>query len=216
MFSSHVTKSKAEKYRVLLSRAFESVIEFPMTIEIGCELHKDVRAGINKPLVLPCTRTAMVARNDTGRKVPKVTDGLTQVQVSPSDPLGLGRSEIVEIASPRELDGNEHKDKNTQHVRRDLDTVWIGDGEASNKKSTIASLPVRGKVGEQNQSQSLVRSKVSLAHVIQQAEGCTQRNKWPKHIAVSIADRLEQENLKLEPRSRSLLCWKASRVTRRK
>ncbi|KAL9321082.1 hypothetical protein ACSQ67_012921 [Phaseolus vulgaris] len=46
---------------------------------------------------------------------------------------------------------------------------------------------------EQNQSRSLVRSKVSLAHVIQQAEG--QRSGWSKRKAVSIAEKLEQENL---------------------
>ncbi|KFK31528.1 hypothetical protein AALP_AA6G124300 [Arabis alpina] len=64
----------------------------------------------------------------------------------------------------------------------------------------------------QNQSQSIVRGKVSLAQVIKQAEG----NGWSKSKAVSIANKLEQENLRLEPRSRSLICWKASRSTRRK
>ncbi|AED95289.1 AAA-type ATPase family protein [Arabidopsis thaliana] len=64
----------------------------------------------------------------------------------------------------------------------------------------------------QNQNQSIVRGKVSLAQVIKQAEG----NSWSKHKAVEIANKLEQENLKLEPRSRSLICWKASRSTRRK
>ncbi|KAG7532565.1 P-loop containing nucleoside triphosphate hydrolase [Arabidopsis thaliana x Arabidopsis arenosa] len=63
-----------------------------------------------------------------------------------------------------------------------------------------------------NQNQSIVRGKVSLAQVIKQAEG----NSWSKHKAVEIANKLEQENLKLEPRSRSLICWKPSRSTRRK
>ncbi|CAE6217227.1 unnamed protein product [Arabidopsis arenosa] len=64
----------------------------------------------------------------------------------------------------------------------------------------------------QNQNQSIVRGKVSLAQVIKQAEG----NSWSKHKAVEIANKLEQKNLKLEPRSRSLICWKPSRSTRRK
>lgn len=43
----------------------------------------------------------------------------------------------------------------------------------------------------QNQNQSIVRGKVSLAQVIKQAEG----NSWSKHKAVLIANKLEQENL---------------------
>ncbi|CAH2046275.1 unnamed protein product [Thlaspi arvense] len=62
----------------------------------------------------------------------------------------------------------------------------------------------------QNQNQSIVRGKVSLAQVIMQAEG----NSWPKHKAVSVADKLEHDNLRLESRSRSLICWKASRSAR--
>ncbi|KAF7840352.1 protein STICHEL-like 3 [Senna tora] len=85
-----------------------------------------------------------------------------------------------------------------------------------NKKPIVTSHLERRKLREQNPNRSIVRSKVSLAHVIQQAEGRSQRNGWSKRKAVSIAEKLEQENLRLEPRSRSLLCWKASRVTRRK
>ncbi|XP_047307499.1 protein STICHEL-like 3 [Impatiens glandulifera] len=75
------------------------------------------------------------------------------------------------------------------------------------------------KLKEGNQSQSIVRSRVSLAHVLQQDEGGGSRqvnNCWSKRKAVSIAEKLEQQNMKLEPRSRSLLCWKESGVTRRK
>ncbi|XP_054777665.1 protein STICHEL-like 3 [Prosopis cineraria] len=107
-------------------------------------------------------------------------------------------SEIVEEAvSPKDHKNNEQK--------ADL-----------NKKPVVTSHLERRKLREQGQSRSIVKSKVSLAHVIQQAEGHTQRSGWSKRKAVSIAEKLEQENLRLEPRSRSLLCWKASRVTRRK
>ncbi|XP_027368248.1 protein STICHEL-like 4 isoform X4 [Abrus precatorius] len=82
------------------------------------------------------------------------------------------------------------------------------------KKPIVKSHLDRRKLREQGQSRSLVKSKVSLAHVIQQAEG--PRSGWSKRKAVSIAEKLEQENLRLEPRSRSLLCWKATKVTRRK
>ncbi|KAK4259545.1 hypothetical protein QN277_005867 [Acacia crassicarpa] len=105
-------------------------------------------------------------------------------------------SEIVEeeAASPKD-----HKN-NKQH----------------NKKPMVTSHLERMRLREQGQSRSIVKSKLSLAHVIQQAEGHSQRSGWSKRKAVSIAEKLEQENLRLEPRSRTLLCWKASRVTRRK
>ncbi|PSR98645.1 Protein STICHEL-like [Actinidia chinensis var. chinensis] len=219
MFSSQLTKSKAEKCRAYILQAFESVMGSPLTIEIRCELQKDARTGVNMPLVLPgsqdclskvytnaglmsSNRMATVANNDISKRVLKERDGLTQAQVLQPDSLGLGTSEIVEISSPRNPKDNEHETNSAQCERRDV--------------STMASLPERRKLGEQNRNLSLVRSKVSLAHVIQHAEGCSQRNGWSKRKAVSIAEKLEQENLKLEPRSRSLLCWKASRVTRRK
>ncbi|CAL5346220.1 unnamed protein product [Camellia sinensis] len=224
MLSSHLTKSKAEKYRAHILQAFESVLGSPVTIEIRYELKKDARVGNNMSPVLPSsqdgssqihTNAGPMSSNgmtmvDSSKRVSQERDGLTQPHVLQSESLGLGRSEIVEIASPREPKGNGNKDNNTQHDRRVRDT------KVPHKKSTMASLAERRKLGEHNQSQSIVRSKVSLAHVIQHAEGCTQQNGWSKRRAVSIAEKLEQENLKLEPRSRSLLCWKASRVTRRK
>ena len=198
MFSSQLTKSKAEKFRAYILQAFESVMGSPLTIEIRCELQKDVTTGVNMPLVLPgsqdclskvytnaglmsSNRMATVAYNDISKRVLKERDGLTQAQVLQPDLLGLGTSEIVEISSPGNLKDNEHETNNAQCDRRDV--------------STMASLPEQRKLGEQNRSLSLVRSKVSLAHIIQQAEGCSQRNGWSKRKAFSIAEKLEQENL---------------------
>lgn len=114
-----------------------------------------------------------------------------------------GTSEIVELtSSPREQKFGEHVD-----IHRPSDKRGTQGARA------IETGTESGRFGEQNQCRSLVRGKVSLAHVIQQAEGSTS---WTKRKAVSIAEKLEQENLRLEPRSRSLLCWKASRATRRK
>ncbi|XP_059664431.1 protein STICHEL-like 3 isoform X2 [Cornus florida] len=73
--------------------------------------------------------------------------------------------------------------------------------------------PKERKSRDQSQSQSLVRSNKPLGQAIQLGEGCRQPNVWPKHKAESIAEKLEKENLRLEPRSRSLLCWKTSRVS---
>ncbi|GFZ06160.1 AAA-type ATPase family protein [Actinidia rufa] len=198
MFSSQLTKSKAEKCRAYILQAFESVMGSPLTIEIRCELQKDARTGFNMPLVLPgsqdclskvytntglmnSNRMATVAYDDISRRVLKERDDITQAQVLQHDSVGFRTGEIVEISSPGKPKDNEHETNNPQCDRRDV--------------STMASLPERRKLGEQNRSLSLVRSKVSLAHVLQQAEGCSQRNGWSKRKAVSIAEKLEQENL---------------------
>ncbi|CAH8358504.1 unnamed protein product [Eruca vesicaria subsp. sativa] len=65
---------------------------------------------------------------------------------------------------------------------------------------------------KENKNQSIVRGKVSLSQVIKQGEG----NSWSKRKALLIAEKLEHENLRLESRSRSLVCWKAMRSVRRK
>eukprot|EP00257_Ricinus_communis_P018080 XP_015576684.1 protein STICHEL-like 3 [Ricinus communis] len=183
MFSSHLTKLKAEKFRAHILQAFESVFGSQITLEIRCESNRDMTGGFHLPA---------------------------------GESLDVGRSEIVEIpASPREIKGSGHADNDAESSKRALQRARAGES-VSHKNSSIGSMSERRKLGEPSQSKSLVRSKVSLAHVIQQAEGCTQQTGWSKRKAVSIAEKLEQENLRLEPRSRSLLCWKASRVTRRK
>lgn len=208
IFSSQQTKSTAEKLRGHILEAFEAVLFSPVIIEIRCDSKKDSGSGVHVPLMLPASK-------DSSSQIRDMNGVGTQAQLLQSDNLEIGRSEIVEVAaSPREPKGNEHIENHAASDKRGLGGSAVGEGTASYKKSTMASLPERRKFGEQ--SQSLVRSKVSLAHVIQQAEGCTQRSGWSKRKAVSIAEKLEQENLRLEPRSRSLLCWKATRVTRRK
>ncbi|KAL7250523.1 hypothetical protein ACSBR1_012525 [Camellia fascicularis] len=92
MFSSHLTKSKAEKYKAHILLAFESVLGSPVTIEIRCEFRKDARAGVNRPLVLPDSQdgTSLMRTNaeltsgnsmtalgygDTSKRVPKERAG---------------------------------------------------------------------------------------------------------------------------------------------
>lgn len=233
MFSSHLTKSKAERFRAYILQAFESVLGSPVTIEIRCDSKNGVRAGTHVPLILSASENgpsqivtnpeyisdnrSMAGYDDISKRVPKDRDvngfGSMQHQLLHTDSREIGRSEIVELGvSPRDPKFNEQFGNNTHTDKRSLESIRTGEAASSHDKFTIASR----RMGEQIQSQSLVRSKVSLAHVIQQAEGCTQRNGWSKRKAVSIAEKLEQENLRLEPRSRSLLCWKASRATRRK
>ncbi|KAJ0082901.1 hypothetical protein Patl1_10436 [Pistacia atlantica] len=200
---------------------------------LWCESRKDSRTGFRSPLSLASKDSQMFTNveSNTGNRLPwarsrelnkrvtrdrDVHDASTQAQLLHAESLEIGRNEIVEVpASPRETKDNDHAGSRTEYNKRGGST-WMGDASASQKKSPLVSTLERRKLGEQSQSQSLVRGKVSLAHVIQQAEGCTQRSGWSRRKAVSIAEKLEQENLRLEPRSRSLLCWKATRVTRRK
>ncbi len=187
IFSSQQTKSTAEKLRGHILEAFEAVLFSPVIIEIRCDSKKDSGSGVHVPLMLPASK-------DSSSQIRDMNGVGTQAQLLQSDNLEIGRSEIVEVAaSPREPKGNEHIENHAASDKRGLGGSAVGEGTASYKKSTMASLPERRKFGEQ--SQSLVRSKVSLAHVIQQAEGCTQRSGWSKRKAVSIAEKLEQENL---------------------
>lgn len=221
MFSSHLTKSKAEKYRGHILRAFESILGSPVTIEIRSESRKDAKAGAHVPLIFSAAKdlpSQMVTNrgnitdnrrhqagyDDISQRVPKDRDfhggGSAQGQLLNANSLEMGRSEIVEILpSPRELKSNDHVDNNVQSDKTGLESSWAGEASSSHRKSTMASVPERRKFGEQSHSQSLVRSKVSLAHVIQQAEGCSQRSGWTKRKAVSIAEKLEQENLYVPP-----------------
>ncbi|CAI9773243.1 unnamed protein product [Fraxinus pennsylvanica] len=205
MFSSQLIKSKAEKFREHILQAFQSVLRTPVTIEIRCESSKNFRGG---PIMLPASQeisSRLLAskgmprsgHNDI-RNLQQSRDGLSQAQF---DTTEMGLTEIVEVeASPREPKGGEPKNEKARYDQRNMG-ISIADGR---------------KLGERNQSLSLVRGKVSLAHVIQQAEGCSLQSGWSKRKAVSIAEKLEQENLSLEPRSRGLLCWNVPRVTRRK
>ncbi|KAK9062947.1 hypothetical protein SSX86_016817 [Deinandra increscens subsp. villosa] len=161
MFTSHATRSKAEKFKTHILKAFEHVLGSPITIEIRSETRKDM-------------------------------------EDSQQDLYAKRSSEIIKVeASPREPNAELHNDKTKA-------TPSDNNSNASLKR----------RLGGQNQSMSLVRGKVSLASIIQQAE--SQRNGWSIRKPVSIAEQLEQENLRMEASSRSLLCWKGSRVARRK
>ncbi|GMI77696.1 hypothetical protein like AT4G18820 [Hibiscus trionum] len=200
MFSSRMTKSKAEKFMGHILQVFETVLGSSVTIEIRSEAKKE--GGPSQMVMDP--------ESNSGNRMHRTGVG-SQAQLLHRESLDAG-GEIVETqASPREAKDNEHADNLESNIRG----LILADAKAY-RKPTLASTSGRKKPGELSHSRSIVRSKVSLAHVIQQAEGCTQRNGWSKRKAVSIAEKLEQENLRLEPRSKSLLCWKASRVTRRK
>lgn len=99
-----------------------------------------------------------------------------------------GTGEIVELADTP----GDHADI---HDKGDLRGTRAGETRSSYKCSDSSAVRNRGRFGEQNECKSLVRGKVSLAHVIQHGDGSTQRGTWTKRKAVSIAEKLEQENL---------------------
>ncbi|XP_057739273.1 protein STICHEL-like 3 [Arachis stenosperma] len=200
MFSSQMTKSTAEKFTGHILQAFESVLGTSVTIEIRCESTRDAGSAVQLPLTLPAT-------DDNSSQIRE----LSGVGVARAHPRG----EIIEeAASPAEHKNDAQQVDAHATSYRSVEGSSIGQASASQRNPIVKSHLDRRKLREQGQSKSIVKSKVSLAHVIQQAE--SQRSGWSKRKAVSIAEKLELENLKLEPRSRSLLCWKASRATRQK
>ncbi|KAK6123965.1 hypothetical protein DH2020_042310 [Rehmannia glutinosa] len=185
LFNSHLTKSEVEKYRSHILQAFESVLRSPVTIEIRCESRKDI--GIEpvfnsdgNPIFLTSNATPMANHNEIRRLQNKETSS-----------GGANRSEIVEVeASPKEYNFSKSK---VDSDRRNTESAFM------RQTSTTTSSPERRKLGDRNQSLDLVRGKVSLGHVIHHAEGCSQHGGWSKRRAVSIAEKLEQENLYVLP-----------------
>ncbi|KAI4372018.1 hypothetical protein MLD38_010305 [Melastoma candidum] len=191
MFSSLSTKHEAEKFRWQILHAFESALGMAVTIEIRCQPHNDVAVSVVAPLSLPAPRDSSSQNRDCG--------SWSHQFVS----VGMGGNEIVEVLdSPREARGKKIIDRSSTGV--------------DSYKQLPPSFPKRMVAVSKNPSLSIGRGKVPLAHVIQQAEGRSQQGVWSRWKAVSIAEKLEQENLRLEPRSRNLLCWKVSGGTRHK
>ncbi|XP_073150726.1 protein STICHEL-like 4 isoform X2 [Henckelia pumila] len=217
LFNSQLTKSKAEKFSSYILQAFESVLRSPVNIEIRYDTRNDMGAVpiLSQasqapshldldPILLTSNGSNLANHSDTRRG-----------QDRDASSSRLGRSEIVEIEdSPGKYIGAKHSDEKADLDRQQSESALAG--ATSQKMSTNTSFPGQRNLGDRNQSLSLVRSRLSLAHVIQHTEACSQQNGWSKRKAVSIAEKLEQENLRLEPRSRRLLCWSPPRVSRRK
>ncbi|KAL8090883.1 protein STICHEL-like 3 isoform X2 [Apium graveolens] len=232
-FSSHLMQSKAEKFMAHILKAFEAVLGSPVKIEIKCESRIDTRTGSNVPLIIPASqnvspqayanrgvpginRMPVTSYDDARGRTLRDTDALTRSEPLHFDSNRTGRSEIVEIeASPRQPKDNSYLG-NMQSARREMQGAWNEQLASSHQNSIMASLAEQKQSSELDRSKSMVRSKVSLAHIIMQAERGSQRTGGSKSKAVSIAEKLEQENLRLEPRSRSYLCWKASKLTRKR
>ncbi|XLR23727.1 hypothetical protein S83_051627, partial [Arachis hypogaea] len=104
------------------------------------------------------------------------------------------RGEIIEeAASPVENKNDAQQVDAHATSYRSVEGSSIGQASASQRNPIVKSHLDCRKLRKQGQSKSIVKSKVSLAHVIQQAE--SQRSGWSKRKAVSIAEKLELENL---------------------
>ncbi|KAM0944661.1 putative DNA-directed DNA polymerase [Dioscorea sansibarensis] len=219
MFSSQLNKSKAEKFRGQILQAFESVLSSSVTLEIRYETRKDFATDAHAPLVLPSCengssqmmiRQGSVANQSSVdsraqsciRKLSK--ESTAQSKLLYSDSLEMRNGEVIKNAHPKV------NDNIPEHNRKGLESA-----SSSHRQGSLDyPLSERRESGEP-QRQSMVRSRVSLAHVIQKADGYAQGG-WSRQKGVSIAEKLEQENLRLESRYKNMLCWRVSRIPRRK
>ncbi|EPS60406.1 hypothetical protein M569_14395, partial [Genlisea aurea] len=150
-FNSPLLKSKAEKFRTHILRAFESVLQSAVTVNFRCDSRKDGPAVLLRP-------------DDSY--------GIRASPPPPPPPPAVASTSGVKKTSP-EIKGS------------------------SSDQRRLSG----------NQNMSLVRGKISLAQLIRQIDGCTKNSGWSKRKAVSIADKLEQQNLRLESKSRRFGCW---------
>ncbi|XXG67534.1 hypothetical protein AAC387_Pa06g0859 [Persea americana] len=228
IFSSQANKSKAENFRGHILQAFASVLGSPLTIEISCEPRKDMRVEAQVPHVPTTsesgsaqfitkpdsstdnrkskTRSENYMRN-LSKDIVKEVGSSSQATRFHSVSLQMSESEIVKIEASEECGCCEHADSVTKLEERDRES-WLEKAASFHQQPILVPLLEKGKFGEQSKSQSIVRRKVSLADIIKQARGYTLKSFWSRPKVISIAKKLEQDNLRLESRSRSLLCWK--------
>ncbi|CAL4961583.1 unnamed protein product [Urochloa decumbens] len=215
IFSSRVNKSKAENYRAQILQAFESVLRSAIILEIRYESKNNfsnttVRRSFNKHSPLSSGGENLMRR----LKKDSVVKGASSSKIRwmQSDPHILTEGEIIEVG-PSHMHWHDQTNNGVLDINeRRKETAWEEETSSSPNQESITN---RRSGNKQRRQNSIVKGKVSLAHVIGRAEACSQRGGWSRRKAISIAEKLEQENLRLEPKSRSLLCWRTSR-TRRK
>ncbi|TVU35219.1 hypothetical protein EJB05_17097, partial [Eragrostis curvula] len=232
IFSSRVNKSKAENYRGQILQAFESVLRSAIILEIRYESN-DARADHARssfPYLENDSSNTTVRKSFTkhsplssggdnliGRlKKDSFVKGssYSKTRWMQSDPHILTEGEIIEVGPSHVHRHAQTNDDVLDTNGRRKDNAWEEEALSSPNQDGLVNRRA-GNGNRQRRQNSIVKGKVSLAHVIGRAEACSQRGGWSRRKALSIAEKLEQENLRLEPRSRSLLCWRTSR-TRRK
>lgn len=105
---------------------------------------------------------------------------------SKKDPKNAGSSPLQDLSN-----GERFRESGRSEIIEAADESESAMARAKRKHLEASQNPNQSHSHSQSQSQSIVRGKVSLAQVIKQAEG----NGWSKRKAVSIANKLEQENL---------------------
>jgi hypothetical protein len=204
-----VNKSKAEKYRGQILRAFESVLSSGIILEIRYESKDDLTSG-HAPVISPCPEDGssnMVLRSFT--KHSSVSSGgenlsrrlqrdslaqgasSNQTRWMQSDPHILTEGEIIEIGSQMDWRAEANNASITASRRRPEnvcgDCLSSQDQEVHQGGAYVNNGHYRQK--------DIARGRVSLVHVINQAEASSQQVGWSRHKAVSIAEKLEQDNL---------------------
>uniref|UniRef100_A0A0E0FSP6 Uncharacterized protein n=1 Tax=Oryza nivara TaxID=4536 RepID=A0A0E0FSP6_ORYNI len=206
IFSSRVNKSKAENYREQILQAFESVLRSAIILEIRYESKNDVRAShapavfshgenesSNTTLRRSFTKHSPLSSGGENlrRRLKKDRASSSKTTWMQSDPHILTEGEIIEVG-PSHMHWHDETNNDVHNVnQRRKDNVWEEESLASpNSKAN------QGRNGnKQRRQNSIVKGKVSLAHVIGKAEACSQRGGWSRQKALSIAEKLEQENL---------------------
>uniref|UniRef100_A0ACD5U1E6 Uncharacterized protein n=1 Tax=Avena sativa TaxID=4498 RepID=A0ACD5U1E6_AVESA len=224
MFNSRVNKSKAEKSRGQIVQAFESVLSSATILEIRYESKED---GGGVPAILPYhedTSSNMALRRSFTKHssvssggdnlVRRLQTSSNQTRWMQSDPHILTEGEIIEVG-PSKMEWYNEQDTGAVTFDKRRQSVREAAALSSQDQENIGPRGGINVNNEHDRQKNIVRGKVSLAHVINRAEGCSQQGGWSRQKAMSITEKLEKENLRLEPRS-SLLCWKASSTTRRK
>ena len=207
IFSSRVNKSKAEKYRGQILQAFESVLSSAIILEIRYESKDDLIAG-HAPVIslYPEDGSNMVLKRSftkhssissggenliRGLQKGNVVQGgsSNQTRWMQSDPHILTEGEIIEVGS--QMDRWAEPDNGIVMSIERQEGAW---GECLSSQNQV---PQGGKNvnNEHGRQKNIVRGKVSLAHVINQAEACSQQSGWSRHKAISLAEKLEQDNL---------------------
>ncbi|AQK87721.1 Protein STICHEL-like 3 [Zea mays] len=209
IFNSRVNKSKAEKYRGQILQAFESVLSSTIILEIRYESKDDLAAGHapvisaypedgSSNLVLRRSFTKHSSVSSGGENLIRRLQKDSVVQLGSSnqtrwmqsDPHILTEGEIIEVGS--QMDWRAEQDSGIVMANRRQEAV-SGEGLSSqNQEISQGGKIVNNGDGRQK---NIVRGKVSLANVINQAESCSQQGGWSRHKAVSIAEKLEQDNL---------------------
>jgi hypothetical protein len=211
IFSSRVNKSKAENYRGEILQAFESVLRSAVILEIRYESN-DARAG-HAPSVLPYPEndsSKTTVRKSFTKHSPLSSGGenligslkkdravkgtsYSKTRWMQSDPHILTEGEIIEVGPSHMHRRAQTNDGVLGTNERRKDNVWE---EALSSPNQEGMSNRRGGNGnKQRRQNSIVKGKVSLAHVIGRAEACSQQGGCSRRKALSMAEKLEQENL---------------------